>query len=151
MGATYRYVNHDLRQSFDCGLGRWNSKWSGVGCNAGARALGILLSRTWGSCRIALVGDFSDEFELLRTGYEDITVDVAVMLLESDGASSWLDLNQPDDLQYAGDLALHLKLSWLATELDTHKKHWRQLQAKLPPNSFTVDVLQAAGRSLIKL
>jgi len=46
MGAVYRYVNYDLRQSFDCGVRRWNGKWSGVGRGPGARALGILLNRS---------------------------------------------------------------------------------------------------------
>jgi hypothetical protein len=114
LGTTYDYWNQDKRQYFCCGLRLQNDKLSGIGCGAGARALGLLLLYDWAGDRIVVKGDdLSTEW---RDGSIDISADLLVMLLEVDG-TDWLDFAGLGFIS-ACEIATHLREPRMIAALD---------------------------------
>lgn len=85
MSASHIYANLDLEQYFDVGLFGTNNNHKNVGCGPGARALGLLCNGgTWTNSRIAILNDYSDQYEQMQQAFVDISIEAELMLLDTD-------------------------------------------------------------------
>jgi hypothetical protein len=85
MSASHIYANLDLKQYFDVGLFGTSDNHKDVGCGPGARALGLLCNGgTWANSRIAVLNDYSDEYEQTQQAFLDISIEAELMLLDTD-------------------------------------------------------------------
>ena len=155
MGEYFYYVNNDRRQLFDIGLGAFNDKFSGIGCNGIAnRAFCLLLTQSshdrythtligsWIGDRIAIIGDYSKWQDNFDT-YQNITGNMIQMLYQIDGAEMLIEAAKTNDCFFLqiGYLIFTNQFAIIKSEFrksfgDNWSRKYKQLLEKHPYSKF---------------
>ncbi len=143
MGEYFHYVNHDKKMRFCIGDLGGPIKFSGIGRNLGARALGLLLTQindrsnafqgswvgSWIGDRVECVGDHGPTYDLF-VDYPEVTANIIVMLYQVDGAEPLIESANNGEEVFARIAHLIITQQFTDIQRDFEQAFGKQWQKK---------------------